>query len=165
MELRPSARAIVRLAIALVIAAAAAAVWEILARQAPSSGWHMGVLPGPVAELRDTSVTLALLFLAVAWLLPAIAPAREPWVLVGALHAGAIITVAALTYGATTGMYGIQIDDPRADSVWLFKIRTFGQLLLVASLLDVARRFFFRPRAAQPPPPSEGAPPATGSGE
>lgn len=152
-----------RLAIGLLIAAAAASVWEILARQAPSSGWHMGVLPGPVAELRDTTVTFALLFFAAAWLVPVIAPDREPWVLVGALYAGAIITVAALVYGATTGMYGVQIDDPRPDSVWLFKIRAFGQLLLVAGLLDIARRFFFGAR--RPSPPSGGAPPGSGSGE
>ena len=157
MELRPSARAIVRLAIGLLIAAAAASVWEILARQAPSSGWHVGMLPGPVAELRDTSVTLALLCVAAAWLVPVIAPDHEPWLLVGALHAGALVTLAALAYGATTGMYGVQIDDPRSDSVWLFKIRTLGQLVLVGCLVDVARRFL---RARRKPPPSGGDPPA-----
>lgn len=162
MVLRPSARALVRLAIVLLIAAAAASVWEILARQAPSSGWHVGVLPGPVAELRDTAVTLALLFFATAWLVPVIAPEREPWVLVGALHAGALITLVALTYGATTGMYGIQIDDPRADSVWLFKVRALGEIVLVLSLFDVARRFF---RARRKPPPSGGASGSSGSAE
>jgi len=149
MDLRPSARAIVRLAIGLLLASAAAAVWEVLARQSPTSAWHVGLLPGPVAELRDTATTLALASFAAAWLIPWAAPVKEPWIWVGALHFGAILSVVALTYGATTGMYGVQIDDPRPDSEWLFQARALGGIVLMGCLLDFARRLFVGRRAAR----------------
>jgi len=151
MSLTPGARALVRLAVLLLLAAAAAGVWEILASQAPSSDYHVGVLPGPVAQLRTTSTLFALVLLAGAWLMPWIGRGRDPWVLIAAVHVGAIITIGAMTYGATTGMYGMQIDDVRPQSEMLFWVRSTGQLLLVGCLLDFARRVMLRgPRAARP---------------
>ena len=140
MELRPTARAFVRLGVALLVVAACAGVWEMLAMQVPSAEYRVGVLPGPIGQLREMGALLGLACIGLAWLVPFIAKDREPWTLCVALHAGALITIAALIYGATTGMYGVQIWDPRPDSQALFIVRWIGQGILGLCLLDVARR-------------------------
>lgn len=141
---RASAIFLVRLGIVLLLVAAAAAIWEILASQAPSSGYHVGVLPGPVEQLRTTAAMLGLGTLIAAWLLPWWAPSKEPRVLIGIFVVGIVITLAAMTYGATTGMYGVQIYDPRPDSRALFWTRATGQLVLLGVLIELARRLLFR---------------------
>jgi hypothetical protein len=52
------------------------------------------------------------------------------------------VTLGAMTYGATTGMYGVQMWDPRFDSQVLFIVRWAGQGILGVCLLDFARRVF-----------------------
>jgi hypothetical protein len=151
MRIGPSARAFVRLGVVLLLVAAAAGIWEMLAMQAPGSPWHAGVLPGPIATLRTTATTIALVLFAFAWLMPWAAARGEPRVLVIAIHAGAAILIASLAYGATTGMYGVQIDDLRAGSRWLFRVRALGTLILLGCLLDFARRLLLR---APPAPPA-----------
>ncbi len=144
MELGRCARSFVRLGAVLLVLAAAAGVWEMLAMQIPSSQYRVGVLPGPVAQLREMAVVLGLSAFAAAWLLPWIAPDREPWPLCVGVHVGAVVTLGAMVYGATTGMYGVQIYDPRPDSQILFVVRWIGQGILGICLLDFARRILFR---------------------
>jgi hypothetical protein len=153
VTLLPSARVLVRLAVVLLLIAAGAGIWEILASQSPTSPYHIGVLPGPVSQFRNTSTILALVTFATAWLMPWLAGARretidavrEPWLLVGLYHLGVLVTVGSFAYGATTGMHGVQIEDPRPDSQWLFGIRLVGYATLGLCLLDVARRILLRP--------------------
>lgn len=149
MRIGRSAQALVRLGVVLLLIAAVAAVWELLALQAPASEWHVGVLSGPVGTLRNTAVTFALVFFAAAWLMPWAAPHGEPRALVIAVHVGVAIVIVALAYGATTGMYGVQIQDLRTGSVWLFRCRALGMAILFVCLLDFARRILLR----RPPEP------------
>ncbi|MFW5926365.1 MAG: hypothetical protein ACOC9O_03060 [Myxococcota bacterium] len=144
MTLRPSARALVRLAIGLLLVGALAGGWEILASQSPYSPFRLGVLPAPIAQLRATAITLALLHFSAAWLLPWMAPDREPTYLVTALYVGSLLTIAALLYGAATGMMGLQIDDVRTDARILLATRATGLVILLLCLLDVARRVLRR---------------------
>src|SRR5688572_22422658 len=150
MRIGPSARALVRLGVVLLVVGAAAGVWEWLALQSPGSTWHVGALPGPVGTLRGTAFTLGLAMIAAAWLMPWAAPGREPRAWVIAVHLGVVVVLIALVWGATTGMYGVQIEDLRAESKWLFRLRALGTLILIGCLLDFARRILFR----APPPPS-----------
>lgn len=146
-----SARALVRLGAALLLVAAAASVWELCAMQAPSSPIYVAVLPGPVGKLRAAATTLGLAMFAAAWLTPWIGRGAElPWLVRGA-SAGSLLLVGTLTYGATTGMYGVQAVDPRFDSQLLFYLRSAGEIVLGACLVEVARRLFSRP---PPPGPS-----------
>jgi hypothetical protein len=121
-----------------------------MAAQSPTSPYHVGVLAGPVGQLRTGATVLALCTLAGAWLMPWIAAGqgRDPWLLVGAYHLGVALMIGSFVYGATTGMHGVQIDDPRPDSQLLFAVRALGYALLAGCLLDVARRVFTR----RPPP-------------
>src|SRR5688500_3971173 len=125
MKIGPSARAFVRLGVVLLLVAAGAGIWEMLSLQAPGSAGHAGMLSGPIGTLRTTATAVALVLFAAAWLMPWAAPDREPRVLVIAVHVGVVILVLTLAYGATTGMYGVQIDDLRDDSRWLFRARAF----------------------------------------
>jgi len=151
MQIGPSARALVRLAIALLLVAVAAGVWEQLASQVPDSPFHVGILPGPVGQLRNAATTLALVLFAAAWLMPwAIGSGKEPRWLVALAYAGSVLTIVSLAYGATTGMYGVQIEDPRPDSRVLFAARSIGEGILVICLVDLARRILLKP----PAPPS-----------
>jgi hypothetical protein len=144
VSIGPAARALVRLGVALILVAAVAGVWETLAAQAPSSEFHVGHLPGPIGQLRLTAMILGLAMLAAAWLEPWLGAGQPPWRLVWALHVGALITIAAMVWGATTGMYGVQISDPRPESRWLFSTRAVGLTILGGCLVDVARRISTR---------------------
>lgn len=144
MTLRPSARALVRLAIGLLVVGALAGGWEILASQSPYSPFRLGVLPAPIAQLRGTAITLAVLLFSAAWLLPWVAPDDEPTYLVTGLYIGSLLTLAALLYGASTGMMGLQIDDVRTDARVLLATRVTGMVILLLCLLDFARRAFRR---------------------
>jgi hypothetical protein len=144
-NLSPSAKAAVRLAVVLLAVAAVASVWELFARQAPGSRFSLGVLPGPISVLRNTTVTLGLIFFAVAWVMPWASRPREPRLMVRLAIAGAVLTVCANFYGALNSMYGIQITDLRPDVTYLFAVKHFGHALLGLCLLDLARRILFYP--------------------
>ena len=151
MRIGWSARALVRLAVVLLLVAVAAGVWELLASQVPDSRFHVGILPGPVGQLRNAATTLALILFAAAWLMPWAARAgKEPRWLVVLAYVGSIVTIVSLAYGATTGMYGVQIEDPRPDSRLLFAARSIGQGILVVCALELARRILFRPPPSEP---------------
>lgn len=143
MQWSRGAQALVRLGLVVLLGAAVAAVWEVLALQAPTSPYHFGVLPGPVGALRDSASITALCLFAAAWLWPWASQGRELRAWLVLVHVGVIVSLGALTYGATTGMYGVQIDDLRVDSRWLFRIRAMGQLVLAGCLVDYARRVLF----------------------
>ncbi len=153
MQLRPSARALVRLAVVLLVVGAIAGVWELLALQAPSSPVHFGELPGPVTQLRNTAVTLSLILFAVAWLMPWAAGDREPMLFVGAVHVGATVTLGAMIYGAARGLLGIQVIDPIPTATGLFVARIAGEAILFGCLIDFARRILMRPPPAPPEAP------------
>lgn len=142
MQLRPSARALVRLAAILLVVGALAGVWHVLASQSIYSPWRLGVLPEPVAQLESTAFTFGLIVLGAAWLVPWVAPNDEPTYLVVAMYVGSLLTIAAIFYGATKGMMVLQIDDLRFDAKALFAVRITGEGVLLLCLLDYVRRIF-----------------------
>lgn len=144
MELRPSARALVRLAIVLLVIGAGAGVWELFAAQPPHSPFQAGVLEGPVAQLRRTAITYGLVLVAGAWLLPWAWPDREPTKLVWTVHGGVVLTMGAMLYGASQSLMGLQIMDLRTDARIVFGVRALGQALSMACLLALAHRVLLR---------------------
>lgn len=140
MRLSPAGRAVVKLAIAMLAVAVLGVVAHTLCAQGPSSPWWLGILPGPVAQLRDASALFAALLLAAAPYVSAREGEREPWALVVALYVGVAMVLVTLTVGAMMGMYGEQIEDPRIASRWLFRVRSLGELFLLGGLVAFARR-------------------------
>jgi len=144
MEPSPAARALVRVALALVAVGAAAGVWELFALQAPYTPLRAPQLPGPVAQLRGFCFGEALLLLAAAWLLPTWSPRGPSRTFLASLYVGTALSVGALVYGAFTGSLVTQIFDPRPDATPLFAVRAVGHLLLGACLLLVLKGYFGR---------------------
>jgi hypothetical protein len=138
----------VRMAVGVLLLAALAGGWEVLARQAPGSVLYLGVMPEPIAALRELATMLGLL-LFVAGLLMRWAFAGLPprWVAIG-LYGGTLLAVLAQAYGAARGMYGIQLQDLRADALPLFVAKHLGLLAFAIAFFDLARRVITRP----PPP-------------
>jgi len=155
MELRPSARALVRLAVVLLVVGAGAGVWQLFAAQPPHSPFQAGVLEAPVAQLRRTAITYGLVLVVGAWLLPWAWPDREPRRLVWTVHAGVVLTMGALLYGASQSFMGLQITDLRTDAQVVFGVRMLGQALSIACLLVLAYRVVLR-RAGREAPGSAG---------
>jgi hypothetical protein len=150
MKIGPSARAIVCLAIVLLLVTALAAIWELFALQAPGSPFSIGMLPGPIASFRNTALTFALALLSVAWLIPWAYQNKEPRLIVALTYIGVIMALGSGFYGALSGMSGVQIIDPRPDAWMVLSVKLVGQLLLVIGLVDFARRMVFRfPRSEQ----------------
>jgi hypothetical protein len=144
MKVGPSARALIRLAMALLLITALAALWELFASQVPNSPFSLGMLPGPIASFRNAAFSFALVLVSVAWLIPWAYQNGEPRLLVALAYLGVLVTLGGSFYGALHGMSGVQIIDPRPDAIALFAVKTSGLLILVVGLLDVARRIFFR---------------------
>lgn len=144
MELRPSAYALVRLGVLLLVVAAGAAVWELFALQPPHSRFQAGVLAEPIAQLRGTATVYALVLLAAAWLLPWAWPDKEPKAIVAAVHAAVVLTIGALVYGASRSLMGLQILDLRTDAQVMFGTRVVGQGLSMGCLLVLAWRLLRR---------------------
>jgi len=140
MTLSPAGRATLKLGLALLGVAAAGVVAHTLAVQTPSSPWWIGLLPGPIAQLRDASALLGALLLAGAPYVSARPGEREPFGLVVALCVGVVLVLTTLAVGAATGMFGVQIDDPRPASRWLFRARTLGEIVLFGAFVAFARR-------------------------
>lgn len=141
MQASESSRALLRLAVLVLCAAAGAGVWEVLASQAPGSPLWIGMLPGPIEMLREAATLVGLLLLAASCLV------REqllPRALVIALHVAVVITLLAASYGALTGMHGVQAIDLRPDAIPLFIAKYTGRLGLAACLLLIVRRVLTR---------------------
>jgi hypothetical protein len=149
-ELHPSAmpiaacgRATLGLGVLALIAAGCSGAWELLALQSPGTVLYIGMLPGPISALRELATVLGLLFVVAALWMPAAAlvRARVPLsILVALLYAGGALALGAQLYAALHGMYGTQIVDMRADALPVFVAKHCGLLLLIAALLELARR-------------------------
>lgn len=140
----PSVRTLARLALALCLVSGLACVWELFALQMPDSPFHLGVLSGPIVQLRNYSFALGLGALALAPLWRGLfAPDRGQitlWILVGA----ALLQVAALGYAASQGMIGVQLLDPRLDARVLVYVRLLAHALLLVGLGALLVRAFSR---------------------
>jgi hypothetical protein len=136
------------MAVGVLLVAALVGAWEVLARQAPGSVLYLGVMPEPIAALRELATVLGLL-LFVAGLLMRWAFAGPPsrWVAVG-LYGGTLLALVAQAYGAARGMFGIQLQDLRADALPLFVAKHIGLLAFASAFFGLARRVLTRP----PPP-------------
>lgn len=110
--------------------------------QAPSSAFHVGVLPQPIADLKHGAFGLGVMLMTAAWLAPWIQPGK---VLRGLLHSGSIITVIGLLYAALTGMKGVQFEDPRVDSLALLATRVVGEAILGSALIGMVVRVLRAP--------------------
>jgi hypothetical protein len=146
MDLSPAMRAMLRLAFAVLVVALAAGAWELLARQAPGSRYYIGVLPGPIAALRETATIAGLVLLGAAWWVPAASHAGEPRGLVRGMIAGAVVGLGASAYAAARGRYGVQVDDLRPAAWVVFALRHGGLLVLYACLFEFGRRAAFGKR-------------------
>jgi hypothetical protein len=144
MPIGPSARTMVRTAVVLLVIAGISSIWELLAYQAPGSSLSLGILPGPIAALRNTCTILGVVFIAVAWVMPWASQPDEPRRMVWLAVAGVVLSVGASFYGALNSMYVIQIVDLRPDAMVLFVVKHLGHLLLGICLIDLARRILFR---------------------
>lgn len=149
MPIGRSARASIRLGVVILILAAFAGGWELLARQAPGSPLYIGMLPGPVAALRELSLSVGLLLVGAGLLMPWAAGSREPWILLALLGVGALMGVGGQVYGAIHGMYGVQLMDLREDALGLFVVKQGGLGLLSLGLCELGRRVLFRPPPQQ----------------
>jgi hypothetical protein len=135
-------RVLLRSALLLWLLAGLATVWEVLALQGPDSPVRLGVLAGPIGQLRGFSFALGAVLFGGAWAFPRLyAPGRGRVALV-LLVLGALLHIAALTYAASQGMVGAQIFDPRPDALWVVGLRGLGHLAMLAALLDALVRAF-----------------------
>jgi len=138
-------QAAIRMAVGVLLLAALAGAWELLARQAPGSVLYLGVTPEPIAALRELATTLGLLlFVAGALMRWAFAGSPPRWVAVG-LYGGALLALAAQAYGASGGMYGIQLQDLRADALPVFIFKHLGLMAFAVAFFELARRILSRP--------------------
>ena len=143
MQVSESARAVLRLGTGVLVSAALAGVWETLASQAPGSPLYIGMLPGPVALLREAAFDWGVSIVLAGLLLGTRAQPRK-WFI--ALQAGVLLTLGSALYAAASGMHGVQARDLRPDATWLFAIKYAGRGLLGVCLLDLARRGLATPR-------------------
>lgn len=154
LPLATTATRTIRVGVLILGAALGASIWELIAVQAPGSELYIGVLPGPVAALRELCVTLALLTLAAGALLPrAYGPSTEARAALAsaALAAGAALAIAGQTYGAAHGMHGAQMSDLWADARAVFFVRHAGLTLFALGWLDLGWGVLRRRPAAGPP--------------
>jgi hypothetical protein len=136
-----SARAVLRLGGALLLAAALAGIWEVLASQAPGSKLYLGLLPGPIERLRHEAFDFAVLLLIAGLLLGERAVPRRVLIWLGC---GSALVVIAGVYAASTGMTGVQMTDLRADAPWLFGGKLLGRGLLCAGLANIGLQTLVR---------------------
>ena len=144
MEPSPATRGVLRLAFAVLTLALGVGVWELVALQAPGSPLYIGMLPGPIASLRETATLLGLLFFGAAWLVQMAAPGREPRGLVRGMLAGSIVGLGTCVYAAARGMHGVQIGDPLVAALPVFVLKQGGLGLVFACLFELGRRAVFQ---------------------
>jgi hypothetical protein len=140
----PTPRALIRLALVLWSLAALAAVWEGMAMQAPDSPFHVGVLAGPIGQLRGYTFAVGTGMLGAAWLWPWLYPQGKGRFSLAALILGALLSTAALAYAALHGMIGAQLIDPRPDARAIAVARGAGHVLLMSALFSAALQAFRR---------------------
>ncbi|MET0284109.1 MAG: hypothetical protein ABW352_06555 [Polyangiales bacterium] len=124
----PDARSLFRLGISLWFLAALAAIWELLALQPPDSPLHLGVLVGPIAQLRTFAFAQGcVLALCALW-------GGGGRAMSVALALGAVLHVAALGYAASRGLLAVQILDPRGDARAVLYVRGLAHTLSLVGL-------------------------------
>ena len=110
------ARLLIGVGFSLWLVALLACVWEVLALQPPDSPLHLGVLSGPIAQLRTFAFALGGSAALVGALWPALyAQGQGRWV-AWLLVAGAALHVIVLLVAAGRGLLAVQLLDPRADA-------------------------------------------------
>jgi hypothetical protein len=126
---------------------ALAAFWEALALQSPVSPLHVGVLVGPVTQLRNGTFAFgtACFSLAATW--AQIFEPRGGLLAFTLLLGSAALHTLALGFAAAQGLLAVQYGDPRADAHALVLVRlvshgftTMGLLLLLRPALSRVRR-------------------------
>lgn len=119
-----------RIGVATLVFAAVARVLALLSAQSPSSPWRIALFAGPLESLQ-----LSLLFVGFFSILAVrISTSFIEWRTVFCVIVGAkLISIAALV-GASTGMLGVQLADPRPWALSLFLVRTLGELFLGLSV-------------------------------
>lgn len=143
MTLRSDQHQVLRLAIVLLGLGAIAGLFELSARQAPYTPLELGLLPGPIQQLRDAALVhgfmafLAGLSLPAAWPTP-LAPKR----FLGLLVVGHALLFAALLWAAFSGRMAVQIWDPRPLLVALTALRIVGHLTVVGAYWMWAHRLW-----------------------
>lgn len=144
MPSTPSARALLRAALLLLLVASGASLWAMLARQAPGSPVYLGLLPGPIDAVRNSAAILGVGFLGASWLLPNVASERASWWLVILACAGAGLDVGAGLYAASRGLHAVQFVDPRPDTGPIVALKYLGEALLLGCQLELTRRVWLR---------------------
>ncbi|HEX5660871.1 MAG TPA: hypothetical protein VFX59_26945 [Polyangiales bacterium] len=129
----PEARLLIRLGLGLWLLAALATVWELLALQPPGSPLHLGVLAGPIAQLRNFAFAHGVAALIIARLQPA------RWV-AWLLALGAVLHVLALGYAAAKGLLAVQLLDPRPDARFTLYARGVAHTLTTIALIALCVR-------------------------
>jgi hypothetical protein len=144
MQVGPSARRVLQLGCGVLVVAALAGAWEMLASQAPGSPLYIGMLPGPIELLREAALSWGLLLVAAGLMLADRSlGARWLWL----LQLGVALTLVSSLYAAANGMHGVQARDLRQDATWVFLAKFVGRALLVVCLGEIARQALARPRA------------------
>jgi hypothetical protein len=129
-----------RLSLAVFAVAACAAVWEVLAEQAPGSALYLGMMPSPIRALRAAAFGLGVSLFLAAQLLPRAFPERTPPGVWFSLLAGALAVVCSALYGAAMGLHGEQLRDLRPDALPLFLIKHAGYLALLVAFARIGLR-------------------------
>lgn len=145
MPLGPASRATIRLGLIVLMGAAVAGVWELLAMQSPGTPLYIGMLPGPIAALRELGTVAGLLLLCAGSLLAWAKLEREPKALVVLLHVGVVLGMGAQLYAALHGMHAVQAMDLRPDALPLFVAKYSGLGVFLFALFALGRRVLARP--------------------
>ena len=145
----PERRHLLRAGLLLLAAAALAGAIELLALQAPGSPLYLGVLPGPLGEVRVLALALGLVRLA-SDVLSARAAEPLPKALTRLLSSSAALAVLAQAYGAAQGMYGLQVKDLRADALPLFLLKYAALLAFTVGYGLLGARALRGPSATPP---------------
>lgn len=138
-------RLLVRVGLFLCWIAALACVWEVLALQPPDSPLHIGVLSGPIAQLRGFSFALGLGMIATGAVWSSLYEPGQGRPIALALAAGAVLHVIMLAYAASRGLIAVQAFDPRADARFALYGRAFAHLLTWLGLSALCVRALRRP--------------------
>jgi hypothetical protein len=139
-------RSLVLVGLWLCLVGGVACVWELLALQMPDSPFHVGVLSGPIAQLRNFSFGLGLGLLVLSMLWRSLYSEGEARWLLFTLIGAALLQAGALGYAAGQGMVGVQLLDPRLDARLVVYVRLLAYAALLVGLVTLLVRAARRSR-------------------